>query len=163
MRRGDDGGSGQRRDEPGKPQEGETKKARQRDWWRMPKKMKPSGTAKKVTAEMAAAAPATMATSLEEAAPADAFAMGEDETDAGEDQEGRRDAPGVDLPATDGRHACGHIAEGFKIPGEMVARHGDQREPRARSSASILPSEGIAAEGRPSAVCMSWSFERRRN
>ena len=77
---------------------------------------------------MASAAPATMAKRSPEAGPADAVAMRQKQADAGQEQEARGDAAGVELPAADGRQARVDIAEEFEVPGEVIARHGEQRD-----------------------------------
>ena len=53
--------------------------------------------------------------------------MREEQADADQEQEARRDAAGKQLPAAMRRHAGFDIAEEFEIPGEMIDRHGDQR------------------------------------
>ena len=63
----------------------------------------------------------------EEAAPAYAAAMREEQADADQEQEARRDAARKELPAAMRGHAGVEIAEEFEVPGEVVDRHGDQR------------------------------------
>ena len=55
------------------------------------------------------------------------LAMREEQADADQEQEARRDAARKQLPAAMRRHAGLEIAEEFEIPGEMIDRHGDQR------------------------------------
>lgn len=63
-----------------------------------------------------------------EAGPADLPAMREKQADADQEQEGRGDAARIDLPPADGGEAGIGVVEIFEIPGEVVARHGDQRD-----------------------------------
>ena len=54
--------------------------------------------------------------------------MGEIEADANQEQEGRCNAAGVELPPAEGGEAGIGVTEEFQVPGEVVARHRDQRD-----------------------------------
>ena len=90
--------------------------------------MKPPGIATQVTAEMAERCAGHHGERFQKPFQRMLLAMGQEQADADQEQEGRGDAAGVDLPAAEGGQARIGVAEEFEIPGEMVARHGEQRD-----------------------------------
>ena len=123
---------------------------------RMPKKMKPSGVGDAGDGRYGERRDGDHGEALPETVPADLPAMGEKQADADQEQEGRGDAARVDLPPAEGGQAGIGIAEEFEIPGEVVARHGDQRDAARDVDGDDALRLMLAAVVR-SAVGCSWS------
>ncbi len=76
---------------------------------------------------------------LPEAVPTDFFAVGQEQADANEKEEGRSDATRIDLPPAEGCQTGIGVPEEFEIPGEMVARHGKQGDAAENVEADDAP------------------------